>query len=140
MRLTRTGVFHCIVRMKKNLTVALIAGLLCGGMAGCQTTPEGTTRAGIPFVKDSFESRYQRPVPAIFEAAKEVLAHNGTLTGENTISNTLTAQIDTRRVVVSVDEVEPGVSRVIIEARTKASLPDLDLAAELDKQIALRLR
>lgn len=79
-------------------------------------------------------------MPAIFEAAKEVLAHNGTLTGENTISNTLTAQIDTRRVVVSVDEVEPGVSRVIIEARTKASLPDLDLAAELDKQIALRLR
>lgn len=126
--------------MKKNLTVALLAGLLGGAMVGCQSTPDGKMTAGIPFVKDSFESRYQRPVPAIFQAAKEVLAHNGTLTGENTISNTLTAQIDTRRVIISVDEVEPGVSRIIIEARTKASAPDLDLAAELDKQIALRLR
>lgn len=126
--------------MKKNLTVALLAGLCVGGMVGCQSTPEGKTTVGIPFVKDSFESRYQRPVPAIFEAAKEVLVHNGTLTGENTVSNTLTAQIDTRRVIVTVDEVEPGVSRVVIEARNKASMPDLDLAAELDKQIALRLR
>src|SRR3546814_5996433 len=48
--------------------------------------------AGIPFVKDSFESRYQRPVGVIFEAAKEVLAHNGTLTGENTISNSLRSE------------------------------------------------
>lgn len=126
--------------MKKNLTVALLGVLLGGAMIGCQSTPEGRTTFGMPFVKDSFESRYQRPVPAIFEAAKEVLAYNGTLTGENTISNTLTAQIDTRRVIVTVDEVEPGVSRVVIEARNKASVPDLDLAAELDKQIALRLR
>lgn len=126
--------------MKKNLTVALLAVSLGGGIIGCQTTPEGKMRAGIPLVKDSFESRYQRPVDQIFAAAKQVLAHNGTLTGENTINNTLQAQIDTRRVIVTVDEVEPGVSRIVVEARTKASAPDLNLAAEIDKQIALRLR
>ena len=97
-------------------------------------------RAGVPFVKDTFESRYQRPVPQIFAAAKEVLQHNGTLTAENTINNTLEAAVDNRRVIVKVDEVEPGVSRVLVEARKKMGTSDLDLAAEIDKQIALRLR
>ena len=91
-------------------------------------------------MKDTIESRYQRTVPQIFQAAKEVLAHNGTLTGENTISNTLEAKVDTRTVVVKVDEVEPGVSRVLVQARTKARAADVDLAAEIDKQIALRLK
>lgn len=91
-------------------------------------------------VRDTIESRYQRPVAQIFAAARQVLEQNGTLTGENTISNTLEAQIDTRTVIVTVDEVEPGVSRVRTQARKKNTMGDVDLAAELDKQIALRLR
>lgn len=125
--------------MKKNLTVVLLAALLGGGMIACQTTPEGKLKAGIPLVKDSFEYRYRVPVGEVFAAAKAVLAHNGTLTSENTISNTLQAQIDTRTVIVAVDEVEPEVTRMIVEARNKASAPDLDLAAEIATQVALRL-
>lgn len=128
------------MRMRKTILLAFSAIILGGAMTGCYHTPDGRGRVGAPFVKDTIESRYQRTVPQIFQAAKEVLAHNGTLTGENTINNTLEARVDTRTVVVKVDEVEPGVSRVLVQARTKARGADVDLAAEIDKQIALRLR
>jgi hypothetical protein len=125
--------------MTKTILLGICAVVLTGAMTGCYHTPDGRSRVGTPFVKDTFESRYQRGVPQIFSAAREVLSHNGTLTGENTINNTLEAQIDARTVVVKVDEVEPGISRVLVQARTKSRQPDLDLAAEIDKQIALRL-
>jgi hypothetical protein len=48
--------------------------------------------------------------------------------------------VDNRRVIVLVREVEPGVSEVLVEARTKMGGPDVVLAAELDKQIALQLK
>ena len=122
--------------MTKTLSLLVIA--LLAVLTGCQTTPEGTNKAGIPFVKDTIESRYQRPVAQIFAAARQVLELNGTLTGENTITSTLQAKVDNRNVIVKVDEVEPGVSRVQVEAR-KGGTADIDLAAELDKQIALKL-
>lgn len=109
-------------------------------MTGCQSTPDGRMKAGIPLVKDTIESRYQRPVAQIFASARQVLEHNGTLTSENTVTTTLEAKIDNRTVVVKVDEVEPGVSRVLTEARKKMGGADIDLAAEIDKQIALRLK
>ena len=96
-------------------------------------------KAGVPFAKDRFEGRYQRPVATIFAAARQVLELNGTVTGENRISNTLEAKVDNRTVIVKVDEVEPGVSRVIVAARKKGGSPDLDLASEIEKQIALKL-
>jgi hypothetical protein len=123
--------------MSKTLSLLLFA--LLAALTGCQTTPEGKNRAGIPFMKDTIESRYQRPVAQIFAAARQVLELNGTLTGENTITSTLEAKIDNRSVIVKVDEVEPGVSRVQVEARKKGGAADIDLAAEIDKQIALKL-
>jgi len=122
-------------------TVALLAaGVIAAGvLSGCYSSPDGRTRAGVPFVKDQFQGRYQRPVAAIYAASRQVLELNGTVTGENRINNSLEAKVDNRTVVVRVDEVEPGVSRVIVAARKKNGAADLDLAAELEKQIALKL-
>ena len=120
-------------------TFSWLAIILLAVATGCQSTPDGRRRAGVPFQKDTIESRYQRPVAQIFSASRQVLDLTGTLTGENTISSTLEAKIDNRNVVVKVDEVEPGVSRVLVEARRKGGAADIDLAAEIDKQIALRL-
>jgi hypothetical protein len=108
-------------------------------VSGCYTAGDDR-KAGVPFVKDRIESRYERSVEQIFAAAKEVLRFNGTLYDENTISHTLQAKVDTRTVTVSIDEVEPKISRVIVVARKKSTLADIDLAAEIDKQIALRLK
>jgi len=124
--------------MSKKLSLILSAVIL-GAAAGCQHTPEGKMRAGVPFVKDTIESRYQRTVPQIFQAARQVLELNGTLTGENTIANSLEAKVDNRTVIIKADEVEPGVSRVRVEARRRSGRADVDLAAEIDKQIALKL-
>ena len=120
-------------------TLSLLVIILLAVATGCQSTPDGRKRAGVPFVKDTIESRYQRPPPQIFAAARQVLELNGTLTGENTINSTLEAKVDNRSVIVKVDEVEPGVSRVLVEARRKGGAADIDLAAEIDKQIALKL-
>ena len=76
----------------------------------------------------------------MFAAAKEVLAFNGTLTGENTIAKTLEAKVDNNRVWVKVDEVEPNIARVLVQARKSGGGGNVDLAAEIDKQIALQLQ
>src|SRR6185436_1509945 len=126
--------------MRKNLALLLSAVVLAGAVTGCHTTTTGETRYGIPLMKDSLESRYQRPVPQIFAAARQVLEMNGTLNKENTINHSLEAKVDNRTVIVIVDEVEPGVSRVRTEVRKKSGTPDLDLPAEIDKQIALTMK
>src|SRR5687768_9031885 len=127
-------------RMKVNLNRFLAIAMFVALFTGCYSTPDNRTKlTPVPMGKDKIESRYERPVEQIFAAAKEVLRFNGTLFGENTISHTLEARVDTRTVYVSVDEVEPKISRVVVQARTKARLPDIDLAAEIDKQIALKL-
>jgi hypothetical protein len=94
---------------------------------------------GVPFGKDTFESRYQRTVPQIFAAARSVLELNGTLTSENNIAHSMEAKVDNRTVIVKVDEVEPGVTRILTQARKKGGVADPDLASEIDKQIALKL-
>ena len=115
-----------------------LAGVLT--TTGCYSTQEGHHKFGTPWGHDTIEGRYERPVDQVFAAAKETLAFNGTLTGENTISKIVTASIDGRTVWVRVDEVEPRVSRVSVQARKRGGLPDIYLASEVDKQIAIRLK
>lgn len=120
-------------------TLSLLAIVLLVATTGCVNTVSGGKKAGLPLVKDTLENRYQRPVAQIFVAARQVLELIGTLTGENTINSSLEAQVDNRSVFVRVDEVEPGVSRVQVQARTKGGAADIDLAAEIQTQIALKL-
>ncbi len=120
---------------------ALFAGLcLVVLSAGCYTTQEGTKKMGVPFSPDKIEGRYERKPAEVFAAAKKVLAYMGTLTGENTINSTLEAKVDNNTVWVKVDEVEPGISRVITQSRGKGGSGKVGLASEVDKQIALQLQ
>ncbi|MBX3733944.1 MAG: hypothetical protein KF791_15315 [Verrucomicrobiae bacterium] len=124
--------------MKQLLVAALLAAVV-GASSGCYSTETGRTKFGMPFAKDSIISRYSRPVPVVFAAAKEVLAFNGTLTSENLIDNTLTARADSKTIYVKVTEPEAGIAEIATQVRGSAGGPDLDLAAEIDKQIALKL-
>lgn len=116
--------------------------LVCAGLtvAGCYQTQEGRYRAGIPLAKDTLESRYERPADQIFQAAKATLAFNGPILAENATERTVSAQINNRTVYVRVDEVEPRVGRILVQSRKKGGGADIDLAAEIQTQIALRLR
>lgn len=91
-------------------------------------------------MKDKIESRYERPVAQVVSATRETLKFNGTLVSEDVVNNTLQAKVDTRTVYVKVEEVDPKVTKVIVQVRSKGGGSDIDLAAEIDKQIALHLK
>src|SRR5215510_4737650 len=123
-----------------NEVVVLSACLLGLGLtAGCVSDLDGHKHMAVPFQKDTRVAQYEFPLEKVFSAAKEVLAHDGRLTGENTISKTLEATIDQRKVWVRVEAVDPALTRVQVQCRTKGGNSDLALASEVDKRIALRL-
>ncbi len=126
--------------MKTKIFMLLAVCGLSLLIAGCVNTVDGRKKAGVPFVKDKIESRYERPVAEVFTSAKAVLDFNGVLISENTINNSLEAKVDTRTVWVRVDKVDDKISQVTVQTRTKGGGADIYLAAEIDKQIALKLR
>lgn len=126
--------------MKMNLLALFGLSAVLVVASGCINTLDGRYRAAVPFRKDKIISRYERSVEQVFEAAKTTLNANGILVAENTINHTLVAKVDTRTVWVSVDQVEPTVSEIVTQVRTKAGGVDIDLASELDKQAALHLK
>ena len=127
----------------KSKFFAVIAGLVIVS-AGCVDTVSGRKTAAVPWVKDRIEGRYQRPAAQVFEAAKAVLTVNGTLLNETTIHGTntvlaLEGRVNQRAVWISVTQVDPTVSSVVVQARTKGGGTDIELVHELEKQIALKL-
>ena len=117
-----------------SLLVAAIA------LSGCMSTVDGGKRAGIgPGMKNTVEARFERDLGQIYDASKEVLRYNGTLTQENRVNNSLTAKIDTRTIYVRVAEVGPNVTQLLVQAMKRGGWPDVDLASEIKTQIALKL-
>ena len=119
---------------------ALLAVLIVAGFGtGCVSTVDGRREAGNPFVKDKIVRVYERPVMQCWAATKDVLAANGTVFSEDVMQSTVSARVDTKTVRVKVESMDPKMTRVTVQTRTKAGNSDLDLAGEIDKQIALRL-
>jgi len=132
-------------QMKTNFFLGL-AGLAIVAI-GCVNTVSGTKTAAVPFVNDQVEGRYERPASQVFDAAKEVVKLNGTLLSESTLHGgtnaagvlALEGKVNQRTVWISVEQIDPKVSAVIVQARTKGGGTDKGLCYELDKQIALKL-
>jgi hypothetical protein len=61
------------------------------------------------------------------------------LNSEDSIRGTLEANIDTKSVWVKVESIDPNLSQVTVQVRTRNGGTDVELARELDKEIALRL-
>lgn len=125
--------------MKNKFLALLTLAAVAVFFSGCVATVDGHTRAAVPFMKDKIASRYQRPMAQIFAAAKKVLEDNGKLNSVDTLNNSLIAKVDTRTVWVKVKEVDPTVSEVVVQVRKRNGGTDIDLASEIDKQIALQL-
>ena len=90
-------------------------------------------------MRDQVDGRYDRTPAELWAAAKDVLKHQGTLLSEDTLKNVLEASVDERRVWVKVEEFDTKTSRIIVQARGKAGGADMEMAAFIDKQIAVRL-
>ena len=127
-------------QMKHSFLASLVAGVLVVLFSGCYSTPEGHIKPGVPFAKDTLEYRFKRTEDQILNAAREVLIFNGTLNSDDVKKKVLEAKINTRTVWVAVKEVEPEISRLRVQVRTKGGTSDLDMASEIATQIALKLR
>jgi Protein of unknown function (DUF3568) len=133
-------------QMKKNSTLAfaVLAGVAIL-VVGCIRTVSGNKAGAIPFKRDRIEGRYERPMSAVYQAAKEVLQFNGMVTAESTLSSTnttalaLEGKVNQRSVWIRVEQVEPQISSVVVQARNKWGGSDMDLVHELEKEIALKL-
>lgn len=128
--------------MKTKFFAALLGVAVLA--AGCVDTVTGGKTAGVPFIKDRIESRYERSVDQVFEAAKQVVAEDGVLVSEgilheSNLVKTVEGKVNQRSVWVRVEQVEPKVSGVSVQTRTQGGISDIDLAAQIDKQIALKL-
>jgi hypothetical protein len=137
----------CMASMKVKIFAVLIGVALLA--AGCVDTVTGDKTMGVPFIKDKIQSRYDRPADQVFEAAKEVIKEDGVLVNEGTLYNqtnavgnvikTVRGKVNERTVWVAVEQVDPKITGVSVQTRTPGGTSDIDLAAEIDKQIALKL-
>ncbi|HEV2394687.1 MAG TPA: DUF3568 family protein [Verrucomicrobiae bacterium] len=127
----------------KFLAMSIGAVLL---LAGCVSTVNQRTTPGMPFIKDRVEGRYERSVDEVFQAAKQVISNNGVLVNESTLYNqtntvkTVEGKVNQRNVWVRVEPVDPKITQVTVQTRTPGGGADIDLAHELEKEIALKLK
>jgi hypothetical protein len=125
-----------ITNFKSVLAVALSALALFG--SGCVSTPTGHSRAAVPFLKSELTRRYPRSVEQLTAATRVVLTRNGKLSVDNAVDNSFHAKVNERDVWVKITKVDDKVTELVIMVRHGLGA-DIDLAAELDKQIALQL-
>ena len=130
--------------MKIKIFLSLIITVVIA--TGCVKTQNDKSQFGMPFMKDKFESRYERPVAQVYTTAREVVRANGILQNETTLHGTngastlvIEGRVQERKVYISVKEIDPRVSSVVVQVRTKMGGRDLDLSRELDKQIGIGL-
>ena len=128
--------------MKTKFFAALVGITIV--TAGCVKTVSDTHTATVSFGKDSVEGRYERAMDQVYQAAVQVIQHNGVVITEfiphdttNTVRS-LQGKVDQCNVWVRVEAVDPRITSVVVEARTWNNR-NLDLAHELEKEIALQL-
>lgn len=132
--------------MKMKILLGLVVAVSAAVITGCSSTQTGRHVAAVPFVKDSVEGRYERTVPQVYSAAKAVIIANGTLQNEVTLHGTngvavlgIEGRVQDRKVFVGVRGLEPRLTSVTVQVRTKTGGRDLDVAHEIEKQIAIKL-
>jgi hypothetical protein len=124
--------------MKKNFIACwAIVGLLVTLFTGCVGTEDGRSKPGVPFTKDTITSRYEKPAPQLVAVARLVLNRNGKLLHDDTVNNAIEARINQRDVWVKVTDLDGKVTQVDVQARGASG--DVDLAAEISKQIGMEL-
>ena len=124
--------------MTFRLFLLCVASSLAAVSVGCISTPQGK-QFGLPGVRDTVVSRYERPMDQVINSAREVLSRTGTITGDDVVNNQVSAKINNRSVWVTVSEVEPLVTEVKVRVRSSRGTADQAMAAEIDKQIAIGL-
>ena len=130
--------------MIKTKNIAAHAGITIIA-TGSVSTVADTHTAAVPLQRDHVEGRYQRSVDQVYQASVQVIQHNGVILTEyiphdttNTVRS-LKGRANQCDVWLRVEAVDPKITQVSVEARTKWGNSNIDLAHELEKEIALQL-
>ena len=129
--------------MRATIFVMVTAAMIA--TVGCVSTVNDRTTMGVPFVKDRVEGRYVRTVDQVFEASKEVIKKDGVITRDGNLYETNVVKVVEGRVNqchiwVRVQPVDQKTTSVTVQARTKAGGSNMDLAFQIEKEIALTLK
>ena len=138
------GIFDWIVtNMKTNFFAAFIGIAIV--TAGCVKTVSDTHTATVSFGQDSVEGRYPRSLDQVYQAAVTVVNNNGAVVTEfiphdtTNVVRSLQGKVDQSDVWMRVEAIDPRITSITVEARTKWGNKDIDLAHELEKEVALQL-
>jgi hypothetical protein len=125
--------------MKYKILLALVISSAAMLFSGCIETTTGKMTAGVPLLTDTKVSRYQRSAAQVGQATEAVLARMGKVLSHDVVNNYYEAKVNQRSVYVHLENVDNGnITQVSVQARTSLG-SDIQLAAEIDKQIALQL-
>lgn len=140
------GVFDCIVTNMKRKVFAALVGIAIV-TAGCVKTVTDTHTATVSFGKDNVEQHFQRPLDQVYQAAVTVVNNNGAVITEFIPHDTTNAvrslqgKVDQCDVYVRVEAIDPKITSIIVQTRTKTwHNKNIDLAAQLSTEIALQLQ
>lgn len=113
---------------------------------GCVKTVSDTRTPAISFAKDRVEGRYERTIDQVYRAAFAVMNADGVIVTEYIPHDTsngarsLQGKVNQCNVWMRVSsEEDPKITSIVVEARTKWGNSDIELAHELEKEIALQL-
>jgi len=129
--------------MNTKMLVVLLGGLVL--VSGCVKTVNDRHSFAMSPGRDKFENRYERSVDQVYAASLDVVKLNGTILRETVISpatnavRTIEAKVNSRKVWVRVEAVDPKVTSVKVQVRTSAGGTDLDLTQQLQNQIGIKL-
>jgi hypothetical protein len=124
--------------MRITLLFSLAISTVLVLSSGCVGTETDRPTTGIPLTKDTITSKYEKPVPLLVSATREVLQRNGKMLVDNIVNHTFQAKVNQRDVWVKVADLDGKVTVVSVQVRGSFG-GDIDLAAEISKQIALQL-
>lgn len=129
--------------MKKFLNLLWIA-LACS-LTGCVNTVTQNQPGALPVYRDRIEGRYQQPVESVFEASKRAVNSFGNITSEGKVLDrtndvrVLEGNINGRNVYVRVEALEPQLTSVIVQVRTRMGGTDLNVARDVIRRLAVEL-
>jgi hypothetical protein len=138
------GFFDWIVTNMKTKIFAALVGIAIV-TAGCVKTVSDTHTATVSFGKDSLEGRYERSMDQVYQAAVRVIQNNGAVITEyiphdtTNVVRSVQGKVDQCNVWVRVEAVDPRITSVVVETRTKWGNKNIDLAHQLEKEIGLQL-
>jgi Protein of unknown function (DUF3568) len=131
--------------MKMRILSGFVAVSIAIIAVGCVRTVSGTHSPALSWGEDSMSGRYDRSVDQVYQASVQVVQTDGTLLTEyvphdttNTVRS-LYGKVNDQNIWIRVEGIDPQITQVTVEARSKWGAKDLDLAHELEKEIALQL-